>query len=82
MLEAKALDEPAAVVRLSPRGKEIFLLYMSGLSFPQIAEKLGISLSAVRRQQEKMLWQNNCESILKLIAKFHAQKAEKGKNNI
>jgi DNA-binding CsgD family transcriptional regulator len=62
-------------IRLSPRGKEVFELFMSGVTYRQIAECMGISLSGVRRHIEKMLWQNNCESMLELIARYQAKLA-------
>ena len=65
----------APVVRLSPRGREILALFMSGHTYKQITERLGISRSAVRRHFEKMLWQNDCESMLELIARYRAQLA-------
>jgi DNA-binding CsgD family transcriptional regulator len=57
-------------IRVSPRGKEVLELFMSGFAYRQIAERMGISRSGVRRHSEKMLWQNNCESMLELIAKY------------
>ena len=45
---------------------------MRGITYKQIAERLGISLSGVRRHREKMLWQNECRSMLELVAKYQA----------
>ena len=59
-------------VRLSPRGREVMELFMRGITYTQIAERLGISLSGVRRHREKMLWQNECRSMLELVAKYQA----------
>lgn len=59
-------------VRFSPRGREVIELFMRGMTYKQIAERLGISLSGVRRHREKMLWQNECKSMLELIAKYRA----------
>ena len=77
MLEARQ-SAKAAQVRLSPRGREVFMLYMQGNTYKKISETLGISMSGVRRHRENMLWQNNCESMMELIARYHAQNA---KNN-
>jgi DNA-binding CsgD family transcriptional regulator len=59
---------------------------MSGVAYRQIAERMGISLSGVRRHCEKMLWQNNCESMLELIAKYQArlvvEQAETTENSV
>ncbi|MDR3363139.1 MAG: helix-turn-helix transcriptional regulator [Desulfovibrio sp.] len=63
-------DPPA--VRFSPRGREVMELFMRGRTYREIAQCLGISLSGVRRHREKMLWQNNCESMLELIARYRA----------
>ena len=43
---------------------------MRGYTYRQIAERLGMGVGGVRRHLEKMLWQNDCESMLKLIAKY------------
>jgi DNA-binding CsgD family transcriptional regulator len=76
LLKFGAAAPPCAQpVRLSPRGREVLELFMSGVVYRQIAERMGISLSGVRRHREKMLWQNNCESMLELIARYKAQLA-------
>jgi DNA-binding CsgD family transcriptional regulator len=67
-------DPPA--VRFSPRGREVMELFMRGRTYREIAQCLGISLSGVRRHREKMLWQNNCESMLELIARCRAGRAD------
>ena len=58
-------------VRLSPRGGKVFTLLLEGLSNKEIGERLGMSVSGVKRHREKMLLQNNCATILELIAKYH-----------
>jgi DNA-binding CsgD family transcriptional regulator len=68
-----AADQPT--VRFSPRGREVMELFMRGRTYRQIAQCLGISLSGVQRHREKMLQQNNCESMLALIARYKAQLA-------
>jgi DNA-binding CsgD family transcriptional regulator len=57
-------------VRLTPRGKEVLELYMHGYTYRQIADLLGMSVGGVRRHREKMLLQNDCESVLKLIVMY------------
>lgn len=69
-------------VRFSPRGKEVMELFMRGFTYKKIAERLGISLSGVRRHREKMLWQNECKSMLELIAKYRAWLAEKDSDDV
>lgn len=70
--------EASQTVRFSPRGREVMDLFMRGVTYKQIAEQLGISLSGVRRHREKMLWQNDCKSMLELIARYQAWLAENG----
>ena len=60
-------------IKLTPRGGEVFRLTLEGLEDKQIAERLGISYSGVRRHKEKMLWQNECESMLALAAKYYSE---------
>jgi DNA-binding CsgD family transcriptional regulator len=64
-------DAPA--VRLSPRGKDVLQLFMRGLTYKQIGDRLGMSVSGVRRHREKMLWRNDCESLLELIVKYRGK---------
>lgn len=63
-------------VQLTPRGKEIFLLFLEGKTNSIIAQRLGISKSAVRRHKEKMLLANDCESMLELVAKYYGTHAK------
>jgi DNA-binding CsgD family transcriptional regulator len=76
-------DDPVAPphIRFSPRGREVVELFMRGCTYRQIAERLGISLSGVHRHREKMLWQNDCESMLELIAKYQSQLAFESREN-
>ncbi|MDR1660076.1 MAG: LuxR C-terminal-related transcriptional regulator [Desulfovibrio sp.] len=39
------------MLRLTPRGKEVFLLALEGLNINQIAERMGISYSGVLRHR-------------------------------
>ena len=66
-----------AGLKLSPRGKEVFTLILEGLSVKQIALRLGISYSGVRRHKEKMLLANDCNTMLELIAKLRSASEEK-----
>lgn len=63
-------------LKLTPRGKEVFRLILSGCNDKQIGERLGISYSGVRRHKEKMLLANSCSTVLELISKHH----ESGQN--
>jgi DNA-binding CsgD family transcriptional regulator len=72
-------DPPA--VRFSPRGREVMELFMRGRTYREIAQCLGISISGVQRHREKMLQQNDCESMLELIARYKAQLAAETKEN-
>lgn len=60
------------IIKLSPRGEEIFKFIMQGWSGKQISNHLGISKSAVRRHKEKMLLDNDCKTIIELISKCYA----------
>ena len=68
------LDEPESSpnpLKLTPRGKEVFQLILTGMSDKKIGETLGMSYSGVRRHKEKMLLANSCDSMLELVAKYH-----------
>ena len=69
-LETDAFAD-APEIRLSPRGRDILSLLAAGASHRQASERLGMGMGGVRRHIEKMCWQNDCESILTLIAKYH-----------
>lgn len=58
------------MLKLTPRGKEVFELIMRGLTIAQIAERMDISYSGVLRHREKMLLENNCRTMLELVAKY------------
>jgi DNA-binding CsgD family transcriptional regulator len=68
----KPQDSDPPRLRLSPRGKEVFELTAKGFGNKQIGEYLGMSVSGVRRHKEKMLLQNDCESILELITNYYS----------
>lgn len=69
--------EDVARLRFSPRGKEVFLLVRENFSNKLVAERLGMSVSGVKRHKEKMLLQNNSKSILELIARYNGTEGEK-----
>lgn len=60
------------IIKLTPRGKEIFQLTLTGKTDTQIGKKLGISYNCVRRHKEKMVNTNNCNSMLELISKYYS----------
>jgi DNA-binding CsgD family transcriptional regulator len=76
-----SMSAESSAVRLSPRGREVMELFMRGYTYREIAQCLGISISGVQRHREKMLWQNDCESMLKLIARYHGQEQAASKEN-
>lgn len=57
-------------VYLSQREQGVFKLILEGASNRQIGERLGISVSGVRRHRENILRRNHCTSMLELIAKY------------
>jgi DNA-binding CsgD family transcriptional regulator len=65
----------APEIRLSPRGKAVLSLLAAGATYRQVSERLGMGVGGVRRHIEKMLWQNGCESLLELIARYKARLA-------
>ena len=60
-----------STLRFSPRGEEVFMLIREGFTNKGISERMGIGVSGVKRHKEKMLLQNNCATMLELIAKYH-----------
>jgi DNA-binding CsgD family transcriptional regulator len=82
MLDTSSIvDRP---VKLTPRGRQVFLRTAAGLTNREIAVQLGMSVSGVRRHKEKMLLQNDCDSMLRLIAKYYARSSaeQTGANNL
>ncbi len=77
----KKSDVERSPLRLTPRGAEVFALWMQGVSAARIGQQLGISYSAVRRHCEKMLFQNKCDTMLELLAKHHGQCSGDDLNN-
>lgn len=64
-------DQDNNFIKLTSRGKYVFALIITGKTNEEIAKELGISKSGVRRHKEKMLLQNNCNTILELISKYY-----------
>lgn len=64
-------DQDNNFIKLTSRGKDAFALIITGKTNEEIAKELGISKSGVRRHKEKMLLQNNCNTILELISKYY-----------
>jgi DNA-binding CsgD family transcriptional regulator len=61
------------MLRFTPRGKEVFALMLQGLRQMVIGERMGMSVSGVKRHKEKMLLQNDCNSMTELLLKYHGQ---------
>jgi DNA-binding CsgD family transcriptional regulator len=59
-------------LRFSPRGKEVFLLILEGMTSKGISERLGMGVNGIKRHKDKMLWQNDCETMRELIAKYYS----------
>ena len=68
-------------IKFSPRGKEVFDLFMRSFTHREIAERLGMSVSGVRRHCEKMLWKNGCNTMLALIAKYKLHRKQESTLN-
>ena len=74
--------QAVATLRFTPRGQEVFLLIREGLTNKNISECLGMGVNGVKRHREKMLLQNNCATMLELVAKYHgANGGENGEIN-
>lgn len=56
---------------LTSRGKESFELALDGKMISEISKLLCISFSGVLRHREKILEENACHSMNKLIAKYY-----------
>jgi DNA-binding CsgD family transcriptional regulator len=76
ILQTEPLEQAMHTLRLSPRGREVFMLIREGLNNKGISERLGMGISGVKRHKEKMLLQNKCSTMLELIAKHHGMGSE------
>ena len=54
---------------------------MRSFTHREIAERLGMSVSGVRRHCEKMLWKNGCNTMLALIAKYKLHRKQESTLN-
>jgi DNA-binding CsgD family transcriptional regulator len=81
MLDTATYLKDAPAVRLTPRGKEVLRLTMARMTDRQISEHMCISRSGVRRHKEKMLLQNDCESMPELMARYRAVNDEEIQKN-
>jgi DNA-binding CsgD family transcriptional regulator len=70
------------MIRFSPRGKEVFALMLQGLRQREISERMGMSISGVKRHKEKMLLQNDCNSMMELLLKYHGQPCFKDREGV
>jgi DNA-binding CsgD family transcriptional regulator len=59
-----------STLRFTQRGREVFSLIMEGFTSKEISERLGMGVNGVKRHRDKMLWQNGCETMQELIAKY------------
>jgi DNA-binding CsgD family transcriptional regulator len=75
-------DRGDQFVRFSPRGKDVFALMLQGLGKREIGERMGMSLSGVKRHKEKMLLQNDCNSMMELLLKYHGQPCCKDREGV
>ena len=67
-----------STLNFTPRGKQVFTLIMEGLTSKRISERLGMGVNGIKRHKDKMLWQNNCETMRELIAKYRGAAGEEG----
>ncbi len=63
--------EGHSMLKLTPRGREVFNLCLAGHSTKEIYLMLNIGISGVRRHKEKMLLANGCESMRQLISLYY-----------
>lgn len=63
-------------LRFTPRGREVFALIIEGLTSKGISERLGMGVNGIKRHKDKMLLQNNCETMRELIAKYYSRVGE------
>jgi DNA-binding CsgD family transcriptional regulator len=68
-------------LRFTPRGREVFALIMEGLTSKRISERLGMGVNGIKRHKDKMLWQNDCETMRELIAKYRHAAGENTETN-
>jgi DNA-binding CsgD family transcriptional regulator len=70
------------MIRFTPRGKEVFALMLQGVGYREIGERMGMSVSGVKRHKEKILLQNDCNSMMELLLKYHGQPRCKDREDV
>jgi DNA-binding CsgD family transcriptional regulator len=78
----KETDSVLPMLRFTPRGKEVFALMLQGLRQREIGERMGMGVSGVKRHKEKMLLQNDCNSMTELLLKYHVQPCCKDREGV
>ncbi|MDR3363273.1 MAG: hypothetical protein LBO64_10630 [Desulfovibrio sp.] len=66
----KTSEHAMHTLRFTPRGREVFALIIEGLTSKGISERLGMGVNGIKRHKDKMLLQNDCETMRELIAKY------------
>jgi DNA-binding CsgD family transcriptional regulator len=72
----KTPEHAMYTLRFTPRGREVFALLIEGLTSKVISERLGMGVNGIKRHKDKMLLQNNCETMRELIAKYYSTVGE------
>jgi DNA-binding CsgD family transcriptional regulator len=75
-LMRKTPEHAMSTLRFTQRGKEVFLLILEGMTSKGISERLGMGVNGIKRHKDKMLWQNDCETMRELIAKYYGAAGE------
>jgi DNA-binding CsgD family transcriptional regulator len=70
-LMRKTPEHAMSTLRFTLRGREVFALIIEGLTSKEISERLGMGVNGIKRHKDKMLWQNDCETMRELIAKYY-----------
>jgi len=66
----KTPEHALSTLRFTQRGREVFVLIMQGMTSKRVSECLGMGVNGVKRHKEKMLLQNDCDTMQELIAKY------------
>ncbi|MDR2818929.1 MAG: LuxR C-terminal-related transcriptional regulator [Desulfovibrio sp.] len=77
----KTPEHAMYTLRFTPRGREVFALIIEGLTSKGISERLGIGVNGIKRHKDKMLLQNDCETMRELIAKYYRADGCKDQTN-
>jgi DNA-binding CsgD family transcriptional regulator len=65
-----APEHAMSTLHFTPRGREVFALIVEGLTSKRISERLGMGVNGIKRHKDKMLLQNDCETMRDLIVKY------------